>query len=202
MSNAADTPFAVCTGNVVAPRAVITAAHCLDNPITAFVDVITSSGVFRATSFHFHPGYNPFVAPLEDSDVGIVLLGVDLPTQVVNVHSVNDHVAGEPGIIGGYGLDEFGGSNVLRAAPVEIFSFTVPSVTILYDGLSELGNTCSGDSGGPLLIFRGGEWVLSAVTSNGIQADCMPDDVSNFANLTEPDNKSFFNSHVPGLFVE
>lgn len=202
MSDITDTPQFLCSATVVGIRTLITAAHCLDDPSVAFVDVITGSGTIRATSFAFHPDWDAtgISQELEANDVGIVQMGTDLPTRISPVLSDNDFIVGEQGFIGGYGLDQNGGIEVLRGAPVLIDSFTGSSVTITYSGQGNLGNTCSGDSGGPLFVKRGAEWVLGAVTSNGLNVNCGPGDVSNFANLSDPTNEDFFNSFVPGLF--
>ena len=191
--------FGACTGTVVAPRVIISAAHCFPLGTTGAI-VVTGSGSLNASSFHVHPGYSEAPGSIfEENDVAVVLVNQDLPTRVSGILSSNNFSLGEAAIIGGYGLDEFGGSGTLRAAPTVIARFSAISVTITYSGSGTFGNTCSGDSGGPIFVNRGGSWVLGGVTSNGLLENCGPGDTSNFANITDPVNQNFFNSIVPGL---
>jgi hypothetical protein len=188
----------LCSGTVVTSRGVITAAHCLDGMTSA--QVVTSGGTFSATSFAAHPNWTGSNFPLEKNDVGVIVVGEDLPTAIAPVHGTGEYVSDEVTVIGGYGKDDNGNTGTLRAATALLDSSTSASVTITYSGSDEHGNTCSGDSGGPLFIKRDGVWKLAAVTSNGVNANCGSGDISNFANLEDPSNQSFIEGYIPGLF--
>lgn len=184
-----------CTGTVVAPRVVITAAHCTKN--LSSVTVVTGSGNFVASSIHYHSSYN---GSLEDHDIGVVKTSQDLPTRVIDVLSTNDMVQNELTIIGGYGYSNGvsgTGGGTLRGATALLNTFAGHSIGTIYTGNDEHGDTCNGDSGGPLLVKRNNEWVLAGVTSNG-NANCTPVDYAYYGNLTSSSNKSFVNGVAPG----
>lgn len=193
--------FGQCSGVAVAPKAVITAAHCLP-PGLSVVTVVSGNEEIQADFFRGHPGFLESYDVLEKNDIGIILLRHQLPGKTVQILQSNNLTPGEIGVIGGFGLDESGNHSALRAAPVTIHSSTPASVTITYSGLDENGNTCSGDSGGPLLVERRGIWKLAGITSNGRNVNCGPGDISNFANISDPSNLSFIDEYVEELGVK
>ncbi len=204
ISTPAGAPDSSCTGTVVrapgatAARHVIFAAHCAEG--AGFIDINTPSGTMRATSFQKNPDWNGNQNTLEDGDVAIATFSTDIPTSSFTVLADDDFSLGETAVIGGYGLDENGNSSEtrLKAGTVTLSAFSSYGLTIEYDGSSG-SNTCNGDSGGPFFVERSGGWVLGGVTSNGIQQDCGPGDISNFANLRDPTVKAFINGIAPGL---
>ncbi|MCB0352633.1 MAG: trypsin-like serine protease [Bdellovibrionales bacterium] len=188
-----------CSGTVVAPRVVITAAHCLEGNVGSVV-VFAGGETVGGERFAAHPDFDnlPF-KPLEASDIGVIVTKKDLNTRIVGIVSDNSFLLNEPGVIAGFGLDELGHFGTLRAAPVTLNQFSKEGITIRYSGFGITGNTCNGDSGGPLFVQRGSEWLLAGVTSNGALANCGAGDVSNFANITDPNVRQFVHSFVPEL---
>lgn len=184
-----------CTGTVVAPRIVITAAHCAvdANDIT----VNTGFGSFAASSWVYHPNYNGSSQPYESNDIAIVRTSQDLPTRISKILRNNDLQVGEIGVIAGYGLDDNGNYGTLRAAPVSISNFYTEGIEIKYSGQGADGNTCSGDSGGPIFVARNNQWVLAGDTSWGVKNKCGPGDTSYFANILG--NLSWLDQVAPGL---
>ncbi|MCB0337131.1 MAG: trypsin-like serine protease, partial [Bdellovibrionales bacterium] len=97
--------------------------------------------------------------------------------------------AGETMVISGFGINSNDVDSVFRAGLMALDSFSTVGITAKYNGTGS--NTCSGDSGGPLLMSRDGEWKLVGATSNGLLQKCGPGDTSNFVNLSDPSVKSF-----------
>jgi hypothetical protein len=194
--NDSDGSQGLCTGTVVNQRTIIAAGHCLEGDVES-VDILTKNAEFNTETFHVHPNYGQ--DEIEINDVSIIISDQDLGTNTFDILSNTTLVVDELGIIAGYGQTETGRSEQLRAAPVLIDSFTTEAIRIRYSGNNDFGNTCSGDSGGPLFVKRGSEWFLAGITSNGVKTNCGPGDLSNFANLLDPDNKYFINTYVPGL---
>lgn len=188
-----------CSATAVTKRALITAAHCLDGGVTS-VKVISQNQTLESEDFHMHPDYDRRAEDSESNDVAVILLDEDIATDLFKPIKDISLVLKELGIIAGYGYDEFFDAGNLIAAPILVDSFSTQRITIRYTNNNDFGNTCSGDSGGPLLIKRDDTWRLVGVTSNGVNPNCGAGDVSNFANLLDPTNISFFETHIPDLY--
>ncbi len=188
-----------CTGTVVNPTTVITAAHCAQG--ISSIKIYYGSGVITSSSIHVHPDYES-TNDLQDHDVAVIRTSSEIPTRTVNILSGNNLTVNELGFIGGYGLSNGSNNNssgTLRAATVLLDTVAGNSIGTVYTAGNTHGNTCSGDSGGPLLVKRNGSWVLAGVTSNGVSRFCTPTDFSYYANLTSTSNRNFINGIVPNL---
>lgn len=187
-----------CSGTAVTKRAIITAAHCLDGRVSK-IKVISQNQILESEDFYIHPRYGRSEI-IEFNDVAVVLLNEDISTDIFKPIKYANLVNKELGIIAGYGYDEFFNAGNLIAAPILIDSSNDKGISIRFTNNNDFGNTCSGDSGGPLLIKRAGIWRLVGVTSNGIKNNCGAGDLSNFANLLDPDNISFLETYISNLY--
>ena len=177
----------LCTGTVVAPRVVLTAAHCVESFVTSGntqfgqVDFGTGSvgGGFFASrdivDMVIHRRYDSFTT----YDVALLLLDADVPTGVaiapVNRRAFTDDDVGREVRVVGFGDNENLGDQSCPNPPCGTgsglkrqISIAIDDVTIhhLIFGGGGRG-TCQGDSGGPTFVdFGEGEEVV-AVTSFG-----------------------------------
>lgn len=164
-------PF--CTGTVIAPRLVATAAHCLDGVRASTVRFALGPNGFapQATLSVVevipHPQYD---ARRISNDIGVVVLGQDAPVPAVPVNtSMDAGWVGRQLVFVGYGATSGSGRGGGTKRAVAIPIAQVGATQFAYTDRAR--NTCFGDSGGP--AFAVGEdnaLTLVGVTSYGDSA--------------------------------
>lgn len=186
--------FAVgaCSGTIIASRAILTAAHCIDGD-TAVVRVWLGSGTERtAESFTPHPDYRS--AGNSTADVGIVVMAEELGRVPIPLLISRDARVGEMAIIAGWGRDQNSVPATLRAGATTI---TAAGATLLETQFgANVSSVCSGDSGGPILLSEGGEWVMGGVTS-ATSANVCNTGTNYYVSLRNTSVSSFILSRVP-----
>ena len=171
---------ALCTGTLVSPSVVVTAAHCFDSSPTRVVAGFFPDGVteqdYDATASAQHPSYVP--GRLAYADIGLLLLAT--PVQGVTPMPLAGAAPHRrrPGIIVGFGKDQLGmigvkemGTIRLRRCPRAFLPAGLLrrqlSTSLCWRPTPGGQDTCPGDSGGPLLV----NGVVAGVTSGGYP-DC------------------------------
>jgi secreted trypsin-like serine protease len=184
---AADAQF--CGGAVVAPQAIVTAAHCVSDASANDLDVLTGQTELDGTggqriqvaAIRVHPGYS---SRTSHDDIAVLLLKTPTTATPLAVAGRGDAALADAGrevLIEGWGAtgNGGGGSNtllegtqVVRANPrcerswVELFDARTQFCAVGAD--AGIPDTCPGDSGGPL-VATGGDGVprLVGVVSFG-----------------------------------
>jgi hypothetical protein len=158
-----------CTGVIIRPRVVVTAAHCLaGHPDTVLVGPSAAKGVHVGVAQAWpSPDYRAGAA---DHDIGLLLLREPLDVAAIPVRAqpMTDEDAGRSVRFVGFGREDpeergdarrMQGTAVLGELDALTFSLT-PSPS----------SACAGDSGGPVLGAGGGGEVLLGVISRGDEA--------------------------------
>lgn len=176
----------LCTGTLVAPDAVLTAAHCVDPELigdavpsfTLELDVsvgVPAASLYTGAKVLPHPDFDPAAGGFElgmPHDVGLLLLADPVPVgTLARLPRASDPTpaVGDRVELCGYGYGSRGPLGLKRDGTTVIAD--VAPWELLLSG-AEIVNPCHGDSGGPVFgALDGGGEVVTGVMSRGVAVD-------------------------------
>jgi hypothetical protein len=165
----------LCTGTLIAPHVILTAAHCLEDATAEELTILFGSDAMAAggdrvpaASLLIHPEYG------DTHDIGLVELADASAVKPVpiNAQALTPGLKGEDVRVVGFGVADAAGMEVGKKR----------TGTVSYDGhmadymmvRPKNGQSgCFGDSGGPNFMTFDGVEVVAGVTSFGTAQDCI-----------------------------
>ncbi len=163
-----------CSGVLIRPDLVLTAAHCADFVTAGQVAIHVAQTVptypnartYFVSDIDVHPSWNPRTLA---NDVAAFHLATDVTQKVTmfpvlpSTLSLNNNDVGADAMVMGFGADEFGGSGVRERAFVEIADVSLTPGIVYTDG--SVSSVCFGDSGGPMFVLKARQAYVAGINS-------------------------------------
>lgn len=187
-----------CTGQLVAPQWILSAAHCAQLGMSSVrigsTDGNRGGDFYNLDGYKIHPEYRGTAASGGVND--IALFHMSRPSGIEPVQPSSPVYRGEQLRSIGYGEDSNGrlkgATGVYDDSPIRCRQYGLdPYRELCVTPLD--GGTCRGDSGGPLLAYQENKWKLVGTTSRGGEY-C--NDVSIYENVNSGSLRNWVSANI------
>ena len=199
----------LCTGTVVAPNTVLTAAHCFLGGATSVQVITTVKGKRYATAARtamVHPRFGVSGSVLFN-DVAIVKTAKNLSTPITPILLSRSPSEDEESLVAGYGQTENNGDAQANVNAGRAIVDDVSDNHIFIDYTRSQAHPCKGDSGGALFVSSGqGIAVVGVVSQSDPSIDvediCEVGDRTLYTSLREPSVAAFLRQNIPNAIFQ
>lgn len=184
----------LCSGTMITPTKILTAAHCIPPGTRRVVaGVWSANGTVtgrNASRWAVHPQYQETSAALLN-DVAVVVMPSPMPNPTMAVMANARSTPGQGVYLAGWGAPGFD----LAVGFTTLSGVNDTSLRYTYNG--KLSNTCVGDSGGPVYRLVDGRAAVVGITSSGTSSNCGDNETSLSTNVQGEAVMPFIRGQAP-----
>ncbi len=172
-------PNSFCTGTVISPRVILTAAHCIDmlgnDPNASIYFGSDTRGDGRRVTVRAKKQHPLWTGDLSGGhDVGMLLMDFPVPDPTIakelNTADIADHIGADYRHVG-FGVFDRETGNADGKKRTGVSSITRTQGDVIISGDDQV-SVCFGDSGGPAFLTIDGNEVVAGIHSFTTGSDC------------------------------
>ena len=193
----------VCTGTVVSPTTILTAAHCFARGASSIQIVTTVKGkqtAVAASSYTIHPQWG-ISNNVMFNDIAVVKSARRLSAPITPILLSRSPAESEDSVVAGYGQTSNEGRSEANVYAGRAVVDDVSDNHIYIDYTRSQAHPCRGDSGGALFVANGSGVAIVGVVSQSdpsidVEDICEPGDRTLYTNVRDPSVSAFIRGNI------